>query len=123
MLLSDPELKRWIPEEAVLYWQAYLRGKEDNSPIADLEVLYDYRLKRIKIGNVAITSPEHRLRGYGREIYEAIPGMTLPSGESFEDSDFEFVTEEHSDDAERLWRRLEQCGQAEKIEGGYRWVK
>ncbi|MGB4767756.1 MAG: hypothetical protein WBP22_00705 [Candidatus Saccharimonas sp.] len=113
----------WIPECPSLWWDVY--SKEDGEQIGDLGVYYDYASKLIWVDNVSILTREGNdlNKGYGVEMYKAIPTMLLPDGRTPEEAGFVFVTDEHSPEAERVWQSLERRGLVQNVGArAYMWT-
>ncbi|MGB4762727.1 MAG: hypothetical protein WBP12_05235 [Candidatus Saccharimonas sp.] len=101
----------WIPECPTLWYDVY--AKKDGRQIADLGIYYDYESNMIFIDNVGIITGyggDDFNRGYGVEMYAAVPTMSLPDGRTPDEAGFIFATEEHSAEAERVWQSLERRG-------------
>ena len=113
----------WLPEEGALFWDVFDPNRQE-APIGDLEVNYRYGQQQVRVGNVAVYNFLNQ--GYGKEIYEAVPKMLLPSGETFTDTDFEFMTVAHSDKANRVWESFVRQGKAIRLDPNkreYIWIK
>ncbi len=118
---TTPDLRRedWIPECPELFYDVHLK---DGTPIGDVSVFYDYESKLMQVGSVNIYD-DFKNKGYGIEIYASIPSMRLPDGKTFDESGFAFVTEYHSDEAERVWSSFERHQLAVNVgKSAYWWI-
>lgn len=114
----------WFPECPSLWYEVFT--KDDGRYIADLGIYYDYASKLIFIDNIGIVSEREKGdfgKGYGLEMYMAVPTMALPDGRYPEEAGFTFATEHHSDEAERVWQSLERRGLVENVGArAYMWT-
>lgn len=108
---KDLRFEDWFPECPSLWYDVYT--KKDGRHIADLGIYYDYKSRMIFIDNVGIITGYDGgdfNRGYGVEMYVAVPTMSLPDGRTPDEAGFVFATEHHSAEAERVWQSLERRG-------------
>lgn len=110
----------WDPYFPVMHYN--VARISDGARIGDLDIDYDYKSKTINIDVVGIED-EERGKGYGVELYSAVMDIMMPDGTMPREAGFSFITEDHSMEAERVWRALEKRGLAANMGGrAYMWV-
>ncbi len=119
-LCDDDEFgpQAWDPHFPVMHYSAYLTSSDE--PIADLDIDYNYETSTMSVDMVGIYDDKHIGKGYGIQMYMTVPTMALPDGRLPHEAGFTFITEAHSQEAERVWRALARRGLATSV-GSNEW--
>lgn len=110
----------YCPDDPILWYD--IIQNNDGRKIGDFGVFYDYPSSVIKMDTICIYDGSDRGKGYGIQVYCALPHMLMPDGKLPSEAGFSYITERHSDDAERVWGELERRGLATNMGGrAYMW--